>query len=328
MTKSGPDFVSNVPYISPSGNGAGAYKMQETLSAPLARYTTLRIGGEAERFFQPGSVEDLAAVLEKLIKDGDPWHVIGGGSNLLISSQGVKGSVIRTTSLTGIKILEPGLLEAEAGARLPHLARHAAQQGLSGLEFAVGIPGTVGGGVIMNAGAHGSQMSAILETAQILDTKTGVISEMKNEELEFQYRRCKLDPKQHVVLSAKFRMPQDKPEEIEARTKHNEDYRWKTQPLGWPNAGSTFKNPMPDKTAGFLLDKSGAKELKEGNAAVSNIHANFVINLGNATSQEVTSLLRKMQNTVYEKFQIDLTPEWKTMGTFSQEELDIWRTKK
>lgn len=302
--------------------------MEEILNAPLARYTTLRVGGNADKLYQPASVEELANIVKELKHKGEPWYVIGGGSNLLISSEGVRGSVIRTTGLTGIKILEPGLLEAEAGARLPHLARHAAQQGLSGLEFAVGIPGTVGGGVIMNAGAHGSSMSAILESALVLDTATGEITEMLPDQIKFEYRRCALDPKQHVVLSAKFRMPQDEPEAIEARTRHNEEYRWKTQPLGFPNAGSTFKNPFPDKTAGFLLDKSGVKDMKEGNAAVSSIHANFVINLGNATSHEIVTLLKRMQASVADNFNIDLTPEWKTMGEFTEEELSVWRNKK
>lgn len=301
--------------------------MEEALKAPLARYTTLKIGGEADRLCHPQNVDELVALVQELNARGEPWYVLGGGSNLLVSSAGVKGTVIRTTQLTDITILEPGLLKAEAGARLPHLARHAAQCGLSGLEFAVGIPGTVGGGVIMNAGAHGSSISAIFESGLILDTETKEVQELDKEQIAFQYRRCALDPKRHVVLWAKFRMPQDVPEEIERRTKANEDYRWKTQPLGWPNAGSTFKNPLPDKAAGFLLDQAGVKDLKEGNAAVSSIHANFVINLGGATSHEVTSLLKKMQERVHQAFNLDLTPEWKTMGEFSEEELSVWKNK-
>lgn len=301
--------------------------MEQALNAPLARYTTLRIGGNADRVCHPQSVEELIALVAELTSKSEPWYVIGGGSNLLISSEGYRGTVIRTTQMTAIRILEDGLLEAEAGARLPHLARHAAQHGLAGLEFAVGIPGTVGGAVIMNAGAHGSSISAIFDSALVLDSKTGQVTDMRSDDMNFQYRRCILDPARHVVLSAKFNMPTDVPEQIEMRTKKNEDYRWKTQPLGFPNAGSTFKNPLPDKAAGFLLDQSGVKELKEGNAAVSAIHANFVVNLGGATSHEVIALMKQMQERVRDKFKLDLVPEWKTMGEFTDEELEVWRTK-
>jgi UDP-N-acetylmuramate dehydrogenase len=302
--------------------------MEEASNAALARYTTIKIGGEADRLCHPQNVDELVDLVNKLKTNNEDWYVIGGGSNLLISSQGVRGTVIRTTQLIAISTPEPNILEAEAGARLPHLARHAAQLGLSGLEFAVGIPGTVGGGVIMNAGAHGSQMSAILETAKVLDSKTGQVSVLTNSDLAFQYRRCALDPARHVVLSARFRMPSGVPEEIEKQTKHNEDYRWKTQPMGWPNAGSTFKNPLPDKAAGFLLDQAGVKNLQEGQAAVSSVHANFVINLGGATSHEVTTLMRRMQECVHKSFDLNLVPEWKTMGSFTEEELAVWRSGK
>lgn len=298
--------------------------MDEAINAPLARYTTLKIGGDATRLCQPQSIEELVELVQGLNARGEPWFILGGGSNLLISSQGFKGTVVRTTNLIDIKNPEPGVLEAAAGARLPHLAKFAAGIGLAGLEFAVGIPGTVGGGVIMNAGAHGSNMAAILENAQVLDTEKGELKTMTREELGFQYRRCALDPSKHVVVAARFRMNQEDSKEIERRTKENEDYRWRTQPIGFPNAGSTFKNPQPDKTAGFLLDQAGAKELKEGNAAVSAIHANFVINLGGATSNDVTSLLKRMQETVYNKFDLRLSPEWKTLGTFTDSEKEVW----
>ncbi len=301
--------------------------MEEALQAPLARITTLKIGGDADCLCHPQSVTELVDLVARLKSEGTPWYVVGGGSNLLISSQGFRGTVIRTTQLTAIRLDQPNLLEAEAGARLPHLARHAAQNGLAGLEFAVGIPGTVGGAVIMNAGAHGSSISAIFDSAKILDSVTGEVEELRSEQMAFQYRRCALDPARHVVLSAKFNMPSDVPEEIEKRTKHNEDYRWKTQPLGFPNAGSTFKNPLPDKAAGFLLDQAGVKDLKVGNAAVSSIHANFIVNLGGATSHDVIILMKRMQEMVREKFKLDLIPEWKTMGTFTDAEMSVWQQK-
>jgi len=301
--------------------------MEEALQAPLARITTLKIGGNADCLCHPQSAAELIDLVARLKEAGTPWYVVGGGPNLLISSEGFRGTVIRTTQMTNIRLEQPNLLEAEAGARLPHLARHAAQNGLAGLEFAVGIPGTVGGAVIMNAGAHGSSISAIFDSAKILDSATGEVAELRSEDMAFQYRRCALDPARHIVLSAKFKMPSDVPEEIEKRTKHNEDYRWKTQPLGFPNAGSTFKNPLPDKAAGFLLDQSGVKDLKVGNAAVSSIHANFIVNLGGASSHEVIVLMKRMQDMVRQKFKLDLVPEWKTMGTFTDDEMSVWQQK-
>jgi UDP-N-acetylmuramate dehydrogenase len=299
--------------------------MEEHAREPLSRYTTLKIGGPAQMFCQPQSVDELVGLLAQLKQRDEPWYVIGGGSNLLVSSNGVKGTVIRTALITTISQLESNVLEAGAGARLPHLAKYAASLGLSGLEFAVGIPGTVGGGVIMNAGAHGSCMANIIDSVTIYDTKAGEIKTLTNAELDFQYRKCNLDPGNHVVLSARLRMTEEQPEKIQNRTKENEEYRWRTQPMGWPNAGSTFKNPEPTRGAGYLLDKAGAKNLTEGKAAVSAVHANFVINLGGATSQEVSTLMQRMQDCVYHAYQIRLHPEWKTLGEFTESEREVWR---
>lgn len=298
--------------------------MEVATKAPLWRYTTLKVGGEADGLAQPEKVEELIELLDRLKKSGQPWHVLGGGSNMLISSAGVEGTVIRTAQMTRISHLDNDVLDADAGARLPHLAKYAASIGLSGLEFAVGIPGTVGGGMVMNAGAHGSCMAEITESVTLFDTVSWKLRTLTREEMQFEYRRSGVDPATQIVVSARLRLKSERPETIQERTKHNEEYRWRTQPLGWPNAGSTFKNPEPQKTAGFLLDQSGAKELKEGSAAVSAVHANFVINLGGATSQEVTALLRKMQDSVYGKFAIHLHPEWKTMGHFTAAEQEIW----
>jgi len=298
--------------------------MQQQKGESLSRYTTLKIGGKAERFCQPNSVEELVELMSDLSRRGEPWYVIGGGSNLLVSSKGVEGTVIRTAQITKAVQLDEKLLEAGAGARLPHLARFAASLGLSGLEFAVGIPGTVGGGVIMNAGAHGSCMAEIIESVTVYDTVSGEVDTFSNDKLAFQYRKCILDPHIHVVLSARLKLSLDLPEKIEARTKANEEYRWRTQPIGWPNAGSTFKNPDPERGAGLLLDKAGAKKLSYGKAAVSDVHANFVINLGGATSHEVATLVKRMQDCVYNAFTIKLQPEWKILGEFTDSEREVW----
>jgi UDP-N-acetylmuramate dehydrogenase len=298
--------------------------MESQSNVPLWRFTTLKVGGEATRFCQPESVDALVTLMASLKRESQPWFVLGGGSNLLVSSKGVQGTVIRTAQMTKITTPEPGVIEADAGARLPHLAKFAATQGLSGLEFSVGIPGTVGGGVIMNAGAHSSCMANTIESVTIMDTETGEVLTLPNSALGFEYRHCNLDPSRHVVLSARFRLTEAPPAIIEANTKHNEEYRWKTQPQKWPNAGSTFKNPEPTRSAGMLLDQAGAKNLKEGNAAVSEMHANFVINMGGATSQDVSGLLKRMQECVFKAFEVRLHPEWKTVGDFSASEREVF----
>jgi UDP-N-acetylmuramate dehydrogenase len=298
--------------------------MEAQNNVALNRFTTLKIGGEARHFYQPSTVDQLVEVVGQLKSKDEPFFILGGGSNLLVSSEGVNGSVIRTTQLINISSPEPDLLEADAGVRLPHVAKYAASIGLSGMEFLVGVPGTVGGAVIMNAGAHGSCVQNIFESCRVYDAEQNKIVTMTGEELGFVYRNCKLNPLKQVVLSARFRLKPDVREVIEKNTKANEDYRWKTQPLGWPNAGSTFKNPEPTRSAGMLLDQSGAKQLVEGGAAVSAIHANFVINTGGATSHQVTTLLRRMKESVMTKFNVDLHPEWKTLGDFSDAEREPW----
>jgi UDP-N-acetylmuramate dehydrogenase len=298
--------------------------MEQVPNAPLWRYTTLKIGGEAQSLCLPQTVDELSSLVDKLKSNSEPWFILGGGSNLLISSKGVPGAVIRLIKMSHMTEVEPGLIEAGTGTRLPHLARYAETLNLTGLEFLVGVPGTVGGGVVMNAGAHGSCIANVLESATIFDTKNSELYTLSNEQLGFEYRKSVIDPDVHVVVSARFRLNSDKPEEIKARMQHNEDYRWKTQPLSFPSAGSTFKNPAPDKTAGFLLDKSGAKNLREGNAAVSAVHANFVINMGGATSEEVTTLLARMQERVQSEFGIRLKPEWKKVGIFTESENAVW----
>lgn len=298
--------------------------MEETSNTPLWRFSTMKVGGDAGRLCQPSSADELLELIGRLNQKQEPWHILGGGSNTLISSEGVEGTVIRMTQMTKLATPEPDVLIADAGTRLPHLAKYAAGLGLSGLEFAVGIPGTVGGAVVMNAGAHGSCMANVVESVDVLDAETGSIKTLSKEDLKFVYRNSAIDPSKQIVISARLRLEPGSQEKITEITTHNEEYRWRTQPLGWPNLGSTFKNPLPDKSAGLLLDQSGAKEFKEGNAAVSAIHANFVINLGGATTKEVVQLLKRMQDIVQEKHGLRLHPEWKTLGRFSDNIAEIW----
>ncbi len=290
----------------------------------LAKFTSIKIGGIASQFYEPTNLDDFTQCLNNLKDRSIPFFVLGGGSNLLISSQGFEGLVIRTTKLTNITQIDDTRILADAGVRLPHLAKFAASLNLSGLEFSCGIPGTVGGGVIMNAGAHGSSMSNLVEYINIFDLKSHSVKKLTKNELAFEYRKCILDSQNEVVLNACLKLEPGIKEAILAKIKINEDYRWRTQPLSYPNAGSTFKNHSIDKQAGKLLDLAGVKNLTCGGASVSAIHANFVINIGQASSSDVLELLKKMQDSVWQKFNIKLHPEWKTLGTFENTIQDIW----
>lgn len=297
-------------------------KLESKIS--LSRFTTLKIGGAAQNFCEPTSIDELSECLNNLASSQEPFFILGGGSNLLISSEGFNGTVIRTTKLTNITLEGDDCIIAQAGVRLPHLSRYAANANLSGLEFSCGIPGTVGGAVVMNAGAHGSSMSNLIESVTIFDTKDGKIKTLSASELDFKYRKCNLNPHNQTVLYARLKLTNGNRDDILTRIKANEDYRWKSQPLSYPNAGSTFKNPSFDKQAGKLLDLSGAKSLNFGQAAVSAIHANFVINLGSASSSEVVTLMKKMQDSVYKQFDIKLSPEWKILGHFKESLTELW----
>jgi UDP-N-acetylmuramate dehydrogenase len=301
--------------------------MEQDKDVPLARFTTLKVGGTAQRLCVPESAKELVQLLGDLSKSNEPWNVIGGGSNLLISSKGVEGTVIRLTGLNQLSNPKADVVEAGSGVRLPHLARYAAELELSGLEFLVGIPGTVGGGIFMNAGAHGSCIAEVLESAQVYDIEDAQVKTMDLEQLKFAYRKSILQNGKYVALGARFRLNKVPIDQIKSKMQHNEDYRWRTQPLGFPNAGSTFKNPEPERGAGLLLDQAGAKELRQGNAAVSAVHANFVVNLGGASSDEVIELLKRMQECVQTKFGLLLKPEWKYLGRFAEEELQVWNVK-
>ncbi|MBI4532927.1 MAG: UDP-N-acetylmuramate dehydrogenase, partial [Candidatus Melainabacteria bacterium] len=217
--------------------------MERTHKASLARFSTLKIGGEADQLCVPATADELLVLMDGLKGNSEPWHILGGGSNILISSKGVPGTVIRLTQLTEILHPEPEVVEAGTGARLPHVARYAASIGLSGLEFAVGIPGTVGGAVVMNAGAHGSAIADVLESVTLFDTTTWNTVTWSAADLGFAYRKSNLNPEIQIVLSARFRLTGDAQDRINNQMRANEEYRWRTQPLGWPSAGSTFTNP-------------------------------------------------------------------------------------
>lgn len=277
---------------------------------PLDRRTTFRIGGRAGMFIIPETAGELAAALR-----GHPdAFVLGGGSNLLIADGGI-GEVISMERFDAVDVAESAggaLLTAGAGASLTAIARRAGRLALGGLEFAFGIPGTVGGAVVMNAGASGGEVKQSLARATLI--VNGEAEEFKAEALGLAYRRSALPPGA-VVVSATFALKEGEGKEILERMRTGIAARKKSQPLEYPSAGSVFKNP-PDDFAGRIIEACGLKGLREGDAQVSLKHANFIVNLGHATAAQVFSLIRAVEAGVWEKTGVRLERELKLAGGF------------
>ena len=299
--------------------------MKTLEQAEVSQFTTMRIGGVADKICFPSTTDELVDLMDKLMSKNEPWSLVGGGSNVLVSSHDIPGTVICTTGLNWIEQPGPDLLIAGAGVRLPRLSAYASKLSLSGMEFLEGIPGTVGGAIVMNAGAHGHCTSQILETVTVLDLKKWKIEVLTPKDIVFGYRISTINPQEQIVLGAKFRMAPDTEAAIRTRMKANNLARQNSQPIKDPNAGCTFKNPIEANIpAGKILDSIGAKNWTIGAAQVSSIHANFIINLGGANSQDVCKLINKMQESAFEKYNILLKPEIKPLGIFKESEAIIW----
>jgi len=281
-------------------------------SEPLHRYTSFRIGGPADIFVSPASVDDVAVVQQLAAAHGVPLVVIGGGSNLLVADAGVRGIVLRIGRGLSRIDWDGSRVTAEAGAPLPLLAKEAARRGLTGLEFAGGIPGTVGGALVMNAGAHDGCMAQVVRRVWIVEAGTTV--ELDAGELEFGYRTSRLQrEKGWVAVRTELELAPGDREEIHAKMLAYLQKRRRTQPLGTKNAGSIFKNP-PGDFAGRLLEQAGCKGMAEGDAYVSPVHANFIINRGRATAADVLRLIERMRCRVRERFGVELDLEVGLVG--------------
>ena len=283
-------------------------------NVPMAEYTTFRVGGPARRLASPRSVGELTSVLELAEREGLPRLVLGNGSNLLVSDEGLDMLVIHTG---GLQKVEAGAAEtqvvAETGASLAKTAVFAQRQGLAGLAFAHGIPGTVGGGVCMNAGAYGGEIRQVLREAAVWLPGEGV-KRLSNERMAFGYRRSLLtDRPETVVLNAVFDLEPGDPETIRGEMEELIRRRREKQPLEYPSAGSTFKRP-PGGYAAALIDQCGLKGLRVGGAQVSEKHAGFLINLGGASCADIVALMDKVRDEVYRRTGVELEPEVKTLG--------------
>jgi len=282
---------------------------------PIARYTSARIGGPVDFLIIPRSAEQLKDTAQSLWKEEIPFRVLGGGSNILVADKGVRG-VIVLNQARGVQFkesVEQLHLEAESGASLSSVARRAVKRGWSGLEWAVNIPGTIGGAVVGNAGAHGSDIARNLEMAEILQQEEGV-EQWSSDRLEYAYRDSwlKRHPGRAVVLTAVLRMEQSTPEETGAKMESFISHRKSTQPKG-ASIGSMFKNPHGD-SAGRLIEAAGLKGMIRGSAQISPKHGNFFINLGEAAASDVLELIRISRAKVFEKFGVELELEVELLG--------------
>ncbi len=284
---------------------------------PLAEYTSYRVGGKAEWFAQPHNLQQLQEIFSWWQGEKCPLTLLGAGSNLLISDQGLPGLVISTRYLRSSAFdLDSYQITAAAGEPLPKLAWRAAKRGWQGLEWAVGIPGTVGGAVVMNAGAHTSCIADCLLSVLVLNPD-GSMETLTKEQLGYSYRTSALQGTERLVVSATFKLnPGFASEEIMALTTHNLHHRKNTQPYDKPSCGSVFRNPKP-YAAGWLIEQKGLKGYRIGEAEVSQRHANFILNRGQAKAEDIFRLISHVQEEVYRAWSLLLEPEVKILGDFS-----------
>ncbi|WHY27779.1 UDP-N-acetylmuramate dehydrogenase [Bacillus wiedmannii] len=279
----------------------------------LARYTTMKIGGPADILIVPKHVASIEKTLQLVKKYKTKWTVIGRGSNLLVSDLGIEGVVIRLGEGLDHLEVEKHRVRVGGGYPLIKLSTLLSRQGLSGLEFASGIPGSVGGAVYMNAGAHKSDISNVLSKALIL-FENGTIEWLTHEEMSFSYRTSVLQTKRPgIVLEAEFQMQVGERERIVSVMQKNKDYRRETQPWNHPCAGSVFRNPIP-YFAGDLIEKAGLRGYQIGGAQISEMHGNFIINTGGASAQDVLSLIALIKQTIKDKFGVEMHTEVEIIG--------------
>ncbi|MFB7140117.1 UDP-N-acetylmuramate dehydrogenase [Gottfriedia sp. NPDC056225] len=283
------------------------------INEPLANHTTMKIGGPAEYLVIPKTVNQIKEIINLANEHGINVTVIGRGSNLLVSDQGIEGVVIKISDCLDHIDVDGTKVIVGAGYSVIRLATQLSRKGLSGLEFASGIPGSVGGAVYMNAGAHQSDFSKITARAHIL-FPDGKFEWLTNEELDFSYRTSVLQHKRKgFVIEAELQLQEGSKEASTALMQKNKDYRRETQPWNYPCAGSIFRNPLP-QYAGNLIERAELKGYQIGGAKVSEMHGNFIVNAGNATSKDVLDLIAFIKKTILEKFNVQLETEVEIVG--------------
>ncbi len=283
-------------------------------SEPMKQHTTFRIGGPADCFVMPGSYEEVREAVAICKEEKTPYTIVGNGSNLLVSDAGYRGVVIQIFKEMSEVHVEGTCIHAQAGASLARIAAAALEAGLAGFEFAAGIPGTLGGACVMNAGAYGGEMKDVLAEVTVLDEQ-GDIQTIGSQDLEMGYRSSIIARKGYIVLGARICLREGDRKAIRSLMNELKDKRVSKQPLEYPSAGSTFKRPE-GYFAGKLIQDAGLRGFRIGGAMVSEKHCGFVINAGEATAAEVDLLMKQVSERVRERFGVTLEPEVKRLGEF------------
>lgn len=291
-------------------SGLDKLRIEYVSDFPMSRFTWLRVGGNAKFAIYPSSIQQLTGLISFLSQMGYPWIVLGEGSNTIILDEGIEKAVIITKKMKAIEIKDSGEIVAEAGANMGTIMNQSVRKGFAGFEFAAGIPGTIGGGVFMNAGANDAEIKDVIKKVWLLiDGKEEVVS---RRELNFEYRKSNL-PESAVVMKALIKLDQGDRKLSESKVKDYLDKRNKTQPIKMSNTGSIFKNP-DSIAAGKLIEELGLKGYEIGGAQISELHGNFIINRGSAKASEVLKLIDVAKENAYKSRGIILEPEVRILG--------------
>ena len=291
---------------------AGCTAKELLLEEPMAKHTSFRIGGPADVLAQPADEAELAALLKRAGEHAVPVTLVGNGSNLLVRDKGIRGLVIKLSNIFSSITVDGNVMTFGSGISLAMASKKAASLSLSGLEFAVGIPGTIGGAVYMNAGAYDGEMAKVVTSVQVMD-RQGQSSQLKAEELDFSYRHTALQNSGLIVTSVTVSLQPGEAESIKAKMDDFSQRRIAKQPLELPSAGSMFKRPV-GYFAGTLIEQTGLKGYTVGGAQVSTKHAGFVVNVGGATAKDVLQLIRDVQDRVLAVQGVQLEPEVLVLG--------------
>lgn len=287
---------------------------QILVQEPMKAHTTFRIGGPADYFVTPKDANQVSHIIRVCQEYQIPYYIMGNGSNLLVGDRGFRGVIIQIYKEMNQVIVEGVELKVQAGALLSRIASEALGNELGGFEFAAGIPGTIGGAAVMNAGAYGGEMKDVLKDVTVLDEK-GNLLVIEAKDLELGYRTSIIAKKGYVVVGATIALSKDKKEDIQARMDDYKKRRTTKQPLEFPSAGSTFKRPE-GYFVGKLVQDAGLRGFQVGGAAVSERHCGFLINKDNATAADVLELMKQVSKKVQEQFGVELEPEVKRIGEF------------